>query len=124
MKLKHGYIQNTESIPSEYTGEGWIYFSEDDKAIYLDSGSGPVKFSGTEVDLSDYYTIEEVNNKIPSLEGYAKVEDIPSTDGFVTETWINNQGFITEHQSLDGLITKDEFDKVISEIPSLYWETW
>ena len=56
---------------------------------------------------------------IPSLEGYAKVEDIPSTEGFVTETWINNQGFITEHQSLDGLVTKDEFDKVISEIPSL-----
>lgn len=56
---------------------------------------------------------------IPSLEGYAKVEDIPSTEDFVTETWINNQGFITEHQSLDGLITKDEFDEVISEIPSL-----
>lgn len=56
---------------------------------------------------------------IPSLEGYAKVEDIPSTEDFVTETWINNQGFITEHQSLDGLVTKDEFNKVISEIPSL-----
>lgn len=56
---------------------------------------------------------------IPSLEGYAKVEDIPSTEGFVTETWVNNQGFITEHQSLDNLVTKDEFDKVISEIPSL-----
>lgn len=71
MKLKHGYIQNPESIPAEHKGAGWIYFSEDDKSIYLDSGSGPVKFSGTEVDLSDYYNKDEVNDIIPSLEGYA-----------------------------------------------------
>lgn len=97
MKLKHGYIQNTESIPSEYTGEGWIYFSEDDKAIYLDSGSGPVKFSGTEVDLSDYYTIEEVNNKIPSLEGYA-------TENFVAEQ-LENLGPIEGDSTTDKAIT-------------------
>lgn len=65
--------------------------------------------------LEGYARVEDM----PSLEGYAKVEDIPSTEGFVTETWINNQGFITDHQILDGLVTKDEFDKVISEIPSL-----
>lgn len=73
-------------------------------------------------DISNLVTkddFDKLEKSIPSLEGYAKTEDIPSTEGFVTETWINNQGFITEHQSLDGLITKDEFDKVISEIPSL-----
>lgn len=73
-------------------------------------------------DISNLVTkddFDKLEESIPSLEGYAKVEDIPSTEGFVTETWINNQGFITEHQSLDGLVTKDEFDKVISEIPSL-----
>lgn len=73
-------------------------------------------------DISNLVTkddFDKLEKSIPSLEGYAKVEDIPSTEGFVTETWINNQGFITEHQILDGLVTKDEFDKVISEIPSL-----
>lgn len=73
-------------------------------------------------DISNLVTkddFDKLEESIPSLEGYAKVEDIPSTEGFVTETWVNNQGFITEHQSLDGLVTKDEFDKVISEIPSL-----
>ena len=74
MKVKHGYIQNTESIPAEHSGAGWIYFSEDDKAIYLDSGSGPVKFSGSNVDLSNYYTKDEVNETIPSLDGYATEE--------------------------------------------------
>lgn len=73
-------------------------------------------------DISNLVTkddFDKLEESIPSLEGYAKVEDIPSTEGFVTETWVNNQGFITEHQNLDGLVTKDEFDKVISEIPSL-----
>lgn len=73
-------------------------------------------------DISNLATkddFDKLEKSIPSLEGYAKTEDIPSIEGFVTETWINNQGFITEHQSLDGLVTKDEFDKVISEIPSL-----
>lgn len=78
MELKHGYIQNTENIPDNCTGAGWIYFSEDDKAIYLDSGEGPVKFSGSDVDLSNYYTMHQVDAKIPSLKGYA-------TEDFVTE---------------------------------------
>lgn len=78
MKIKHGYIQNTESIPAEHTGAGWIYFSDDDKSIYLDTGEGPVKFSGSDVDLSNYYTAEEVDTKIPSLDGYA-------TEAFVSE---------------------------------------
>lgn len=78
MELKHGYIQNTENIPDSCTGAGWIYFSEDDKSIYLDSGEGPVRFSGSDTDLSNYYTIEQVNAKIPSLDGYA-------TESFVAE---------------------------------------
>ena len=127
MELKHGYIQNPESIPAEYTGAGWIYFSEDDKAIYLDTGDGPIKFSGTEVDLSDYYTKEEINatidNKIPSLEEYAKKQyvdekieniEIPDIDfsGYATETWVENKGYLTEHQDVSNFATKDD-------IPSL-----
>ena len=56
MKIKFGYIQNIESIPAECKGAGWIYFSEDDSSIYLDSGHGPIKFSGKELDLSEYFT--------------------------------------------------------------------
>ena len=74
MKIKHGYVQNPGSIPADCQGAGWIYFSEDDKSIYLDSGNGPVKYSGTgegsDVDLSNYYTKTEVDNKIPSLDEF------------------------------------------------------
>ena len=105
----------------------WIYFSKDDKAIYLDSGEGPVKYSGTEVDLSEYYTKEEINNKIenvePSLEGYATEEyvndiveslEIPSVDNLATKdeiedvkTWVDDKNFLTEHQDLTGYATED-----------------
>ena len=127
MKIKFGYIQNIESIPAECKGAGWIYFSEDDSSIYLDSGHGPIKFSGKELDLSEYFTKEEVesaiNNKIPSLDGYVKQEyvddrinsiEIPEVDltGYATEEWVNNKGFLTEHQDISHLATKED-------IPSL-----
>lgn len=37
---------------------------------------------------------------------------VPSTEGLVSETWVNEQGFLTEHQDLSNYATKDE-------IPSL-----
>lgn len=132
MELKHGYIQNPESIPAEYTGAGWIYFSEDDKSIYLDSGSGPIKYSGTDVDLSNYYTSKEIDEKIPSLDGYAKLEDIPSLEGYLkvddigdislkgyaTEKYVNEQIAnipIPEMPSLEGYAKLED----IPEVPSL-----
>lgn len=115
MKLKHGYIQNTENIPAEHQGAGWVYFSEDDKSIYLDAGDGPVKFSGSDVDLSQYYTIDEVDNAIedkvsnldiPSLDGYAKVEDIPSLDEYAK---------VEDIPSLDGYLKADELGDISLE---------
>lgn len=39
----------------------------------------------TPVDLTDYYTKEEVDELIP---------DVPSLSGYATEEWVNNQGFL------------------------------
>lgn len=40
-------------------------------------------------DLTNYYTKEEVDNKIPSLEGYALKTDIPDVTAFQTEEQVN-----------------------------------
>lgn len=80
-----------------------------------------------EVDLSNYVTKAE----LPSLDGYAKVEDIPDVSSFitevpeeyVTETDLTAKGFITEHQDVSHLATKEEIPDVsgfISEIPDNY----
>ena len=45
----------------------------------------------TPVDLSDYYTKEQVDELIP---------DVPSLSGYATEQWVQEQGYLTEHQPL------------------------
>lgn len=77
----------------------------------------------TPVDLSDYYTKEQVDELIPSvpslsgyateqwvldkhyitgvdLSDYATKEEIPSLSGYATEQWVENKGYLTEHQPL------------------------
>lgn len=66
------------------------------------------------------------------LEGYAKSTEIPDISGFVKDTAletlkteilkeVDDEGFLKQHQSLEGLLTKDALDKkledVVSKIP-------
>ena len=84
------------------------------------------------IDLSSYATKEELTNAINSIDlsAYAKKTDIPSLDGYVTETELNSKGYLTEHQdlsayalkteipSLDGLATTEYVDNAIANVPS------
>ena len=49
-----------------------------------------------EVDLSGYATKEDIANLASKEEVAAVVE------GYATETWVNEQGFLTEHQDITG----------------------
>ena len=84
------------------------------------------------IDLSSYATKEELTNAINSIDlsAYAKKTDIPSLDGYVTETELNAKGYLTEHQdlsayalkteipSLDGYATTEYVDNAIANVPS------
>ena len=84
------------------------------------------------IDLSSYATKEELTNAINSIDlsAYAKKTDIPSLEGYVTETELNSKGYLTEHQdlsayalkteipSLDGLATTEYVDNAIANVPS------
>jgi hypothetical protein len=50
---------------------------------------------------------------------YAKPSQIPSLSGYATETWVQNQGYLTQHQSLAEYYTKTEIDGMIGDIESL-----
>ena len=87
--------------------------------------------------LTGYATKEELNSKADAsalipiegrigaltqiVQNKADKSEIPSLDGYATELWVQNQGYLTEHQSLADYATKDELaqkaDK--TEIPSL-----
>lgn len=87
------------------------------------------------IDLSSYATKEELTQAINSIDlsAYAKKTDIPSLNGYVTETELNAKGYLTEHQdlsayalkteiptvpSLDGYATTQYVDNAIANIPS------
>ena len=84
------------------------------------------------IDLSSYATKEELTNAINSIDlsSYAKKTDIPSLEGYVTETELNAKGYLTQHQdlsayalkteipSLNGYATTQYVDNAIANVPS------
>lgn len=74
-------------------GADYVLTDEDKAEI-----AGMVEVSGDGTDLSNYYTKTEVDNKIPSLDGYAKTSDIPDVSGFTTMAAVEGKGYQTEAQ--------------------------
>lgn len=71
--------------------------------------------SASDVDLTNYYTKSEVDEKIPT----DYITSIPSE--YVTETELNNKGYLTEHQSLEGYAKLTDIPTdYIKSIPSEY----
>ena len=67
----------------------------------------------TEKDLNKTLEDYALKTEVPSLDGYATqswvtnqgyITSIPDT--FATKTWVSEQGYLTEHQSLDGYATQ------------------
>ena len=82
--------------------------SEFEKAV--DNKQDKLKFDDTHtlgsknVVYSDGIYNAIKNNK-PDLSDYAKKSDL---QGLATEQWVNDKGYLTEHQSLDSYVTKTE----------------
>ncbi len=70
-------------------------------------------------------TIENEYAKKEDIEDFATKEDVAnavtaSTEGFATEEWVNEQGFLKEHQSLEDYATKQDLnDKVTALTASI-----
>ena len=62
---------------------------------------------GGDADLSNYYTKEEVDAKIPSLDGYAKTSDIPDVSGYQTASDV--QSAISTALSAIGIAEEGSF---------------
>ena len=80
-----------------------------------------------EVDLTGYATKDDLLTKadkehtheqylvVEDLNDYAKSSDIPSTEGLASEEWVNNQGFLKEHQDISHLETKEDSSLKLQE---------
>jgi hypothetical protein len=52
--------------------------------------------------------IDKINSAVEGVE--------VDLTGYATEDWVKQQGYLTEHQSLDDYYTKDEVDTAISNV--------
>ena len=57
---------------------------------------------------TDVYTKSETDDKL-ALK--ADKSEIPSLNGYATENWVNNQGYLKEHQDLSNYATKADLNK-------------
>ncbi len=99
---------------------------------YVDNAIREAELSGKEVDLSAYATKAHVAEEIakieipatPDLTDYAKKSDIPSIADFIeaipgeyiTDTELNDKGYITAHQDISHLATKASIPTKVSQL--------
>ena len=105
---------NKSEIPNlnGYATEQWVgqqgYLTEHQPLKTINGetivGNGNIEISsGEETDpiwnaeKVNYYTKTEVNT---SLEAKANKSEIPNLNGYATEQWVGQQGYLTEHQQL------------------------
>lgn len=80
--------------------------------IVIEGGSGGETIT-VDSELSNTSTNPLQNKAITNaLNNKANLSDIPSLDGYATENWVNNQGYLKEHQNLSDYAKK-------TDIPSL-----
>jgi len=110
--------KKSEALPSIYAPisagtQGQILVSTGGKPVWSDNNfvtSGDV---ATQIGTA----IESETARTEST--YAKPSQIPSLNGYATEQWVQNQGYLTQHQSLAEYYTKTEIDGMIGDIESL-----
>lgn len=76
----------------------------------IDKPTIPTKVSELENDSNYLTSVPEEYVTETELAGknYATVSQIPSLDGYATEAWVGEQGYLTEHQDISNLATKEE----------------
>lgn len=112
--LKDGYIYTEKTIVSK----GEIISGRRASGTSTDVGGGGISSITAQMiaDALGYIPYSSANPagyiNSSALNGYAKLTDIPSLSGYATETWVKQQGYLTQHQDLSAYAKK-------TDIPSL-----
>ena len=59
-------------------------------------------------DMANQHPISAITSLQETLDNKANKDEIPSVDGFITNDELEKKGYLTEHQDLSNLATKDE----------------
>ena len=67
----------------------------------------------TKADKEHTHLLKDITDYVaPNLSIYAKKTDIPSLNGYATEQWVTNKGYLTSHQSLTDYAKKSELKTI------------
>lgn len=119
-----GDVNNVSTALTTHTSNTTIHVTPEQVA----SWNAKSNFSGSYNDLTDKPTIPTVptdisafNNDVGYITGvdlsnYATKDNLTAaTDDMATKTWVNNQGYLTEHQSLTAYSTTQEVNTMINQ---------
>lgn len=126
--LKSGELNKVPDSSLLEHGEIAVNYAADaEKLIIKNSNNEIVTFD--RIDKGDYYTKEEIDDKLENIEitggtggtadltGYAKQSWVKE-QGYVTETWVEGQKYLKEHQDISGLATKEEVSNDLTNLKS------
>ena len=84
-----------EELPTleGYATESWV--SAEIAKAQLEGEDVDLSGYATKDDIKDFATEQFVTDRISEIQ-------IPSVEGLATEVWVNEQGFLTEHQDITG----------------------
>ena len=138
VEAKDVAFNDNKSLQEKYdNGElgGGTGSGEENKIDSISVNGSPItpdENKNVDITVPDAYDDTALVQRISDIESdYAKLSDIPSLSGYATETWVNEQGFLTQHQDLSNYATKDELPSLdgyatesyvteqISNIPSV-----
>ena len=125
-------LSTEQTVTGRKTFAEDVVFGADGGRMFIPSGGGGLDEDELWRVLQDAGTETISKNHLPSdtlysddLNGYARTEDIPSLDGYATQTWVQGQGYITS-ASLDPYAKTADIQKWVdnsfvrtSELPSL-----
>ena len=109
-----GYLTEHQSL-SGYATEQWVedkhYITGVDLSNYATKAEIPVVPTSNTAFTNDAGYITGVD-----LSNYATKDNLTAaTDDMATKTWVNNQGYLTEHQSLSAYSTTQEVNTMINQ---------
>ena len=90
----------------------------EDSSKYLSADETGLSINMDSLD-DTFATDEEVKEslkKFATLEDLALKADKTEIADMATKTWVNEQGFLTEHQDISNLVTKDEFNELEEKV--------
>ena len=117
-------LANVDVDLTGYATEQWVeskgYLTEHQDISNLATKSELTSVSESiQTDISNLATKTELNDTKNNLQGnITSLSESVARDltGYATETWVQNQGYLTEHQDISNLATKTELTSVSESV--------